>query len=591
MVMRSARKCPPMAGGGSASAEQAFDPAARIMVKVAQGSIYGTKDRLPNGHPYYCFKGIPYAKPPVGKLRFAPPVPIDRYSVSYLDCSRERSNCLGRDVITREISGSEDGLFLNVYTPAIGREGVMPMPVMVFFHGGGMTGGNSDSGMYLPDYLVQEGIVVATVNYRLGVMGFLCLPQAGIEGNSGLKDQRLALQWINQNAKTFGGDPDNVTIYGASSGGSNVLMHCFSERSRQFFHKAIAQSATIFADLIYQAEPEDRARSLARLFGYEGSSDEGVLNTLRDVPARRLYEAQFLVVSDREREYEPIFHFPFTTVIEREQSPDAVLQKTPMDYLREHNRLQMPVLCGYNDAEGMLELVDMIKNLSVYNNRPEKFICASFDVDYFSPTARALGEEVKRHYFGETAIGRTNLDRLVALLTDRFIVGYYVLCKLWAENQPKAPFYSYRFSYEGSLNKGKELLKFQKLPGACHIDEVYYLFSSPLLRTEIPPSDPAYRMRQLMVRMWTNFAKFADPTPASEGGDLPCRWEPMQPVPGTDGQPTNYTVLSIGKELYMTTLPELERMGKFLDVTKRCNGTIDNFVIPRIEPRPGSGSS
>uniref|UniRef100_A0A182QYE2 Carboxylic ester hydrolase n=1 Tax=Anopheles farauti TaxID=69004 RepID=A0A182QYE2_9DIPT len=592
MVMRSVRKRPPMAGGVSAEEEQEFDPSARIMVKVAQGSIYGTKDRLPNGEPYYCFKGIPYAKPPVGKLRFASPEPIERYTVSYLDCSRERSSCLGRDVITREISGSEDGLYLNVYTPAIGKKGVS-MPVMVFFHGGGMTGGNGDSSMYLPDYLVQEGIVVATVNYRLGVLGFLCLPQAGIEGNSGLKDQRLALQWISQNVKTFGGDPNNVTIFGASSGGSNVIMHCFSERSRQYFHKGIAQSATIFADLIYQSEPEDRARSLARLFGYEGTSDEGVLNTLRDVPARRLYEAQFLVVSEREREYEPIFHFPFTAVIEREQSPDAVLQKTPMEYLREHDQLKLPILCGYNDSEGMLELVDMIKNLSVYNNRPEKFICASFDVDYFSPTTRVLGEELRRHYFGEMAIGRTNLGRLVQLLTDRFIVGYYVLCKLWSEHQTKAPFYSYRFSYEGSLNKGKEILKFQKLPGACHIDEVYYLFSSPMLRTEIPPSDPAYRMRQLMVRMWTNFAKYSDPTPpGSEGGDFPCRWEPMQSVPGTaDGQPTNYTLFSIGKELKMIPLPELERMGKFLDIAKRCNGTIDNFVIPLVDSRSTSASS
>ncbi|XP_053674681.1 uncharacterized protein LOC128724987 [Anopheles nili] len=597
MVMRNVFKRSTVFQDGDRTGTQVYDPSARIMVKVAQGSIYGTKDRLPNGKPYYCFKGIPYAQPPVGKLRFAPPVPIERYTVSYLDCSRERSSCLGRDVITREITGSEDGLFLNVYTPVLARERnyarERPLPVMVFFHGGGMTGGNGDSSMYLPDYLVQEDVVVATVNYRLGVLGFLCLPEAGIEGNSGLKDQRLALQWINQNASTFGGDPQNVTIFGASSGGSNVLMHCFSDLSRRYFNKAIAQSGTVFADLIYQSNPQERARSLAQIFGYEGTSDEGVLATLRDVPARRLYEAQFLVLSAREREYEPIFHFPFTTVIEREQSTDAVLRKTPMEYLREKDYLQVPVLCGYNDKEGMLELVDMIKNLAVYNSRPEKFICGSFDVDYFSPAARVLGEELKRHYFGEAMIDRTNLDRLVELLSDRFVVGYYVLCQLWSTYQTKAPFYSYRFAFEGALNKGKELLKFQHLPGACHIDEVYYLFSSALLRTEIPPTDPAYEVRQRMVRMWTNFAKHSDPTPTIEGSDgvvLSCRWEPMRAIPGIDGQPTNYSVLSIGKELKMGVLPEVERLGKFLDVMVRCNGSIDNFVIPRIHSRTGSSS-
>uniref|UniRef100_A0AAG5DFA7 carboxylesterase n=1 Tax=Anopheles atroparvus TaxID=41427 RepID=A0AAG5DFA7_ANOAO len=589
MVMRNVRK----QGGSHGDRYQGngtpqYDISSRVMVKVVQGLIYGTKDRLPNGQPYFCFKGIPYAHPPIGSLRFASPVPIEKYTVSYLDCSRERSSCMGRDVITRDISGSEDGLFLNVYTPRLaGRDGSTegPLPVMVFFHGGGMTGGNGDSGLYLPDHLVQEEVVVATVNYRLGVLGFLCLPQAGIEGNAGLKDQRMALQWIAQNIKTFAGDPENVTIFGASSGGSNVMMHCFSELSRQYFHKAIAQSATVFADLIYQSEPEERARSLARIFGYEGTSDDGALATLRDVPANRLFEAQFLVLSAREREYGPSFHFPFTAVIERAESPDAVLLKTPMEYLRERDGIRVPVLSGYNDQEGIMELVDTIKTLPVYNRQPEKFICGSFDVDYFSPEARALGLELKRHYFGDAPITRDNLDRLVCLLSDRFVVGYYVLCQLWNTFQPETPFYSYRFAFDGSLNKGKELLKFQQLPGACHIDEVYYIFSSPLLRTEIPATDPAYAMRQTMVRLWTNFAKHSDPTPAGDLGRLPCRWEPMVAVPQGDGNPPNYSLLAIGSEVKMGTMPELQQLAKFLDILKRCNGSIDNFVIPRIDAR------
>ncbi|XP_058054624.1 esterase B1-like [Anopheles bellator] len=590
MVMRSVRHGSTQSSSQASS--QQSSAASRVMVQVVPGLIYGTKDRLPNGLPYYCFKGVPYARPPIGRLRFASPVPIEKYAVSYLDCSRERSSCLGRDVITREITGSEDGLFLNVYTPVLGKE-VDPtslLPVMVFFHGGGMTGGNADSGLYLPDYLVQEGVVVVTVNYRLGVLGFLCLPQAGIEGNAGLKDQRMALQWVQQNIRTFAGDPGNVTLLGASSGGSNVMMHCFSDLSRRYFHKAISQSGTVFADLVYQTEPEERARSLARLFGYEGTSDEAVLSTLRDVPARRLYEAQFLVLSAREREYESIFQFPFTAVIERAASADAVLQKTPIEYLRERDRFEVPILCGYNDREGMLELVDMMKHLSVYDRCPEKFICASFDVDYFSPAARTLGEELKRHYFGEAPVSRSNIGQLVDLLTDRFLVGYLVLCHLWHKYQTKVPFYSYRFAYEGSLNKGKELLKFQHLPGACHIDEVYYIFSSSLLRTEIPATDPAYTVRQMMVRMWTNFAKFSDPTPPHDRS-LPCRWEPMTGLPSGDEQQTlNYTLLSIGKEIEMGTLPERKRMAKFLDIMRRCNGAIDNFVIPKVEPAPSEGA-
>lgn len=119
------------------------------------------------------------------------PVPIEKYLVSYLDCTTERSNCVGLDVLTKEITGSEDGLYLNIYTPRLPKkdDGFGKFPVMAFIHGGGLVGGHADSSMYLPSYLVQEGVVIVTMNYRLGVLGFLCLPQAGVEGNAGLKDQ------------------------------------------------------------------------------------------------------------------------------------------------------------------------------------------------------------------------------------------------------------------------------------------------------------------------------------------------------------------------------------------------------------------
>lgn len=168
-----------------------MQPPTRVAVQVAQGYIYGVRDNLPNGENYFYFKGIPYAKAPVGNLRFMSPVPLEKFAVSYLDCTTERSNCMGMDVITRDITGSEDGLFLNVYSPVLPRkgDGSQKLPVMVFIHGGGLIGGHADSSMYLPNYLLQERVIVVTLNYRLGVLGFLCLPEAGIEGNAGLKDQ------------------------------------------------------------------------------------------------------------------------------------------------------------------------------------------------------------------------------------------------------------------------------------------------------------------------------------------------------------------------------------------------------------------
>lgn len=170
------------------------DPAStlnRKIVTLRQGMVNGVRDKLPNGSEYYYFKGIPYARPPVGELRFEAPVPLDKFPASVLDCSQERSNCLGMNLLTRKISGREDGLYLNVYTPVLPARGqtAPKLPVMVFVHGGGMIGGSGDSLLYNPNYMVEEGVVFVTMNYRVGVLGLLCLPDAGIHGNGDLKDQ------------------------------------------------------------------------------------------------------------------------------------------------------------------------------------------------------------------------------------------------------------------------------------------------------------------------------------------------------------------------------------------------------------------
>lgn len=111
---------------------------------------------------------------------------------------------------------------------------------MVWIHGGGFVSGSAQSTMYNPKHLVQEGVIVVTVNYRLGPLGFLCLPSVGIYGNMGLKDQRMAFRWVSENIATFGGNPKNVTIFGQSAGGASVHLHYLSEKSRKYFHKVIA---------------------------------------------------------------------------------------------------------------------------------------------------------------------------------------------------------------------------------------------------------------------------------------------------------------------------------------------------------------
>ncbi|XP_053686982.1 esterase B1-like [Sabethes cyaneus] len=579
MVMRSS----PLTGWKNVSTgsdAEAHRPPTRIAVQVVQGYIYGVRETLPNGENYFYFKGVPYAKPPVGNLRFMSPVPIEKYAVSYLDCTTERSNCIGLDVLSKEVTGSEDGLYLNIYTPKLPRknEQMEKLPVMVFLHGGGLIGGHADSSMYLPSYLLQEGVIVVTVNYRLGVLGFLCLPQAGIEGNAGLKDQRMALQWVNQNIDKFGGDPNNVTLFGASSGAIAVNFHCLSKESKKYFHKGIMQSGSVYTEFGHQDEPEKKARHLAELLGFTPTTDEEVYQILKSAPARKLFELQHKTINKRELLVEKLFQIPFLPVIEREESPDAIITKHPSVILSEPDGMGIPIILGYNEFDGMMVLIDAIRNLNSYNQEPERFIPRILNIDCYTPEARQLGNHIKQFYFKDKNATRATLLPLIDLFTDKYLLAYRITADLWARYQTKTKMYGYRFSFDGLLNKGKAVTSFTSMKGAGHIDEVYYLFSSPILKTEVPKTNKAYAMRQKMVRMWTNFAKFSNPTP-DDDGSLPFRWLPVENVP-PDSDDCRQCILSIGEEIKMMEMPERKRMDFWCELFRKHNGDVTKAKIP-----------
>uniref|UniRef100_A0A182FHW8 carboxylesterase n=1 Tax=Anopheles albimanus TaxID=7167 RepID=A0A182FHW8_ANOAL len=179
-----------------------WPPRDRPLVTVRQGKVRGISSILPNGKPYHYFKGIPYATAPVGELRFRAPVPLDRFRVPIVDCCVERADFVQLDFFSGLVFGAESALYLNVYTPVRqlpGEQHGIPtaaaaasgsgLPVMVFLHGGGFACGTGSSFFYAPDFFLQRNVIVVTVYYRLGPLGFLYLPEAGIEGNAGLKDQ------------------------------------------------------------------------------------------------------------------------------------------------------------------------------------------------------------------------------------------------------------------------------------------------------------------------------------------------------------------------------------------------------------------
>lgn len=224
-------------GSGSGSGSSAEGPQAPVR-DTAQGPVAGQVTDYG-----IAFRGIPYAKPPVGELRFAPPEPAEGWEAT-LDATEFGNDCpqSGSAFNSFVDSLNEDCLYLNVYTPAEGEN----HPVLVWIHGGAFVTG-SGGASYEPGRLVDQGVIVVTLNYRLGALGFV--PVNGLpdgNGHFGLMDQQLALQWVQDNIAQFGGDTGNVTLFGESAGGHSVLSQMVSAGaetgSEGLFHKAIVQS-------------------------------------------------------------------------------------------------------------------------------------------------------------------------------------------------------------------------------------------------------------------------------------------------------------------------------------------------------------
>ncbi|HUR09360.1 MAG TPA: carboxylesterase family protein [Nonomuraea sp.] len=311
-----------MATAVPALAATAGEVAAPVVVKTADGEVRGAV-----GARVRSFQGIPYAAPPVGERRWKSPAPVVPWS-GVREATSPGASCAQPGGYPIGVpSDNEDCLYLNVTTPARARA---KLPVIVWIHGGSMMYGTGD--MYGPQRLVGGGAVVVSMNYRLGVMGFLANDAVGGEASFGLEDQQAALRWVRKNVAAFGGDPRNVTIAGQSGGGYAVCGHLASPKSAGLFDRASVQSAPCATDgSRTMAEAKADSDRVVTAVGCDGATD--VAACLRRVPAATLLKAY----GD--------FHEP------RPVSGTAILPRTPAEALRTGRFNRVPVLVGVNHDE------------------------------------------------------------------------------------------------------------------------------------------------------------------------------------------------------------------------------------------------
>jgi para-nitrobenzyl esterase len=235
------------------------------VVPTDKGPVRGTETQSVEK-----FLGIPYAAPPVAELRWRPPQPPTRWH-GPRDATDFGNHCPQPGTPFGSESASEDCLYLNVFKPnrGPGRGHTKHLPVMVWIHGGGFVAGMSED--YDPSRLVERGVVVVTLNYRLGYLGFLAHERLSAEsnyggsGNYGLMDQQAALRWVDRNIKKFGGDPENVTIFGESAGGLSVHAHLVSPLAAGLFDRAIVQSGAYSLSQPSLSEAEQSGSNVAAI--------------------------------------------------------------------------------------------------------------------------------------------------------------------------------------------------------------------------------------------------------------------------------------------------------------------------------------
>lgn len=306
-----------------------------VQAKVENGTIEGLYDTK-TGLQYYL--GVPFAKPPVGDLRWKAPQALSNWT------GVKQTKAFGPRAIQAPVFGdmgfrsngiSEDCLYLNVWSPA--KRNTTGLPVLVYFYGGGFVAGDGSEPRYDGAAMAKKGIVVVTVNYRLGLFGFLAHPELSKEapykasGNYGLLDQAFALKWVNKNIAAFGGDPKKVTIAGESAGSVSVSAQMASPLSRNLIAGAIGESGSGMGALsaVPLAEAEKIGAEFAKNAGYAS------LAQLRAASTRELYE----VYTESKR-------FGFPSVIDGYFLPKAMLE-----IFQAKEQAQVPLLVGWNSAE------------------------------------------------------------------------------------------------------------------------------------------------------------------------------------------------------------------------------------------------
>uniref|UniRef100_A0A2K5IRM2 Carboxylic ester hydrolase n=1 Tax=Colobus angolensis palliatus TaxID=336983 RepID=A0A2K5IRM2_COLAP len=449
----------------------------------------------------HTFLGIPFAKPPLGPLRFAPPEPPESWS-GVRDGTTHPDACL-QDLTTMDlevrnqvnvtipsVSMSEDCLYLSIYTPAYSHKG-SNLPVMVWIHGGGLAFGMAS--MYDGSMLAAfEDVVVVTIQYRLGILGFFSTGDKHATGNWGYLDQVAALRWVRQNIAHFGGNPDRVTIFGESAGGTSVSSLVVSPMSQGLFHGAIMESGVALMPCLIASSADVISTVVTNLSACDQVDSEALVGCLRGKS-----KEEILAINK-----------PFNMMI-----PGVVdgifLPRHPQELLASADFQAVPSIIGVNNDEfGWIN-----PSVSIYDTQKE------MDREDFQAVLQKMltlmmlpptfGDLLMEEYIADNGESQNLQAQFQEMMAD----SMFVLPALQVAHfqRSRAPVYFYEFQHQPSWVKNIRPLHVK----ANHGDELPFVFGTFFWGNYVKFTEEEEQLSRKMMKYWANFARNGNPN--SEG--------------------------------------------------------------------------
>ncbi|CAH0547347.1 unnamed protein product [Brassicogethes aeneus] len=466
------------------------------VVTLEDGILLGKNEKIPSNKTYYSFEGIPFAKPPLGQLRFEPPQPNEKWNGTLL-AKTNKSSC-----IQFNGDGSEDCLYLNVYTPNLTQN----LPVMVWIYGGAFINGDGSKEQQNPENILEEDVVVVHINYRLGIFGFLSTNDMAAPGNTGLKDQVLALEWVQKNIAHFGGNPKNVTIFGESAGAASVSYLVQSNLTKGLFHRAIIQSGSSLCLWSLSRYARKLAFDVGENLNIYTSNSSKLVDELKKVKASDLHSETKLIYSLNIATINIRNGLPIGPVMEPDHK-GAVFSNKSYELLSKGIFNRVPLIIGHTSQEALAagDLPFLVKFLlGHFTSNRENF--TPIDMNIKNPIESLyVGLKIKYHYFGFNLVSRDSRGLTQFLSDDQF---NRPISKTVGLQSQYVPVYYYVFSYVGKSGQVKN----KKLTGVGHAGELQYIFTPKY--GNMSQSDMLTIKRT--VKLWTNFAKYGNPTPSKD---------------------------------------------------------------------------